>query len=96
MTRELAPASYADPDALAEYWRVGDWRPMDTAPKDGTEIVLLLHHHNRRYCRTEAEREQWTDRVRAKWIEFNGGGWTWHGMYGEPQGWKPLTVGDGQ
>jgi hypothetical protein len=69
----------------------GAWRPMDTAPKDGTEIELLLHHPNRQYAEGE-EKQNWEQVVRATWIDFNGGGWTWHGMYGIAQGWRPIAA----
>ena len=65
------------------------WRSMDTAPKDGAEIELLLHHPNRQYAQGE-EKRRWEQVVRAQWIDFNGGGWTWSGMYGIAQGWRPL------
>ncbi len=66
------------------------WRAMDTAPKDGTEIELFLHHPNRQYADAD-EKRKWEQVVRAKWIDFNGGGWTWRGMYGIAQGWRPIA-----
>jgi hypothetical protein len=68
-----------------------EWMAMLYAPTDGTEIELLLHHPNRRYAEGDAKRE-WEQVVRATWIDFNGGGWTWHGMSGTPMGWRPLGV----
>lgn len=64
------------------------WKSIDTAPKDGTVIELLIRHSNFQYCKTERERTDWEQIVRAHWIEFNGGGWTWHGMYGTPFFWR--------
>lgn len=73
------------------------WNPMETAPKDGRRVLLLIHHVNRQYARTDderryertyAERERWTDEVEARWSEHNGGGWTWNGMMGKPMGWR--------
>ena len=67
------------------------WRPMGTAPKDGTELELLMYHRNRQYAKGD-EKLSWEQVVVAKWIDFNGGGWTWYGMCGEPQGWRPLPA----
>jgi hypothetical protein len=64
---------------------------METAPKDGTVIHMLMHHPYRQYAKG-VEKRQWEQVVEATWIDFNGGGWTWHGMYGEPQGWRPLPA----
>lgn len=68
----------------------GSWNGMADAPKDGTEVELLLRHPNYRHCKTDEEQAQWEQVVRAKWIDFNGGGWTWNGMYGSQCGWRPL------
>lgn len=37
--RELAPASYADPDALAEFWRGGVSSPSSTPPRSNQAAV---------------------------------------------------------
>lgn len=71
----------------------GPWNAMATAPRDGTEIILLLHHTYRRYARTSAEQKMWEQEVPAKWIDFNGGGWTWRGMAGTPIAWKEISHG---
>ena len=68
----------------------GTWHCMTDAPRDGTEVELLLRHVNYRYCKTDEERAQWEQAVRSRWIDFNGGGWTWHGMAGSIVGWRPL------
>ena len=67
------------------------WRQMETAPKDGTEVELLMYHHNRQYAKGD-EKLTWEQVVVAKWIDFNGGGWTWRGMCGVPQGWRPMPA----
>ena len=67
-----------------------NWRLMEDAPKDGSHVLLLIYHANRRFAETYAEQERWTDEVEAHWIDHNGGGWTWNGMMGQPIGWKPL------
>lgn len=72
---------------IVERFGHDEWRSMIYAPLDGTEVELLLHHPSRRYAQGD-DRKQWEQIVRAKWIDFNGGGWTWSGMYGEPVGWR--------
>lgn len=65
------------------------WQPMLTAPLDGTEVELTIRHNNWIYA-SGKDRGQWEQIVRAKWIDFNDGGWTWHGMAGMPVGWRAL------
>jgi hypothetical protein len=67
---------------------VRHWRPMRTAPKDGTEIEVLVHHLNRRYAK-RSEKSQWESIELVRWIDHNAGGWTWHGMTGQFRGWRP-------
>lgn len=67
------------------------WRPMATAPHDGTSVQLLIYHLNRKFA-WEGGKRQWEQIVEAAWIDFNGGGWTWRGMCGEPQGWRPVAA----
>ena len=68
------------------------WERTDTAPKDGTEIELLIRHHNYTYCCKQADRSKWQGVVRGKWIDHNGGGWTWMGMCGHVMAWRPLPA----
>ena len=67
---------------------VQPWRPMRTAPKDGTEIECLVYHRNRRYAK-KADKHEWTDIVTAHWTNHNSGGWVWRGMMGQFRGWRP-------
>lgn len=62
---------------------------METAPKDGTEVSLLVRHANYQYAQPE-DRDKWQEWVTAKWIDFNDGGWTWRGLMGTPIAWRPL------
>lgn len=80
------PAALAAPAQLSDEQ---PWQPMLTAPLDGTEVELTIRHNNWIYA-SGKDREQWEQIVRAKWIDFNGGGWTWHGMAGMPVGWRAL------
>lgn len=69
----------------------GKWQPMLSAPLDGSEVELMIRHNNWIYA-SGKDREQWEQIVRAKWIDFNGGGWTWHGMAGMPVGWRSVLI----
>ena len=64
-------------------------QPMETAPKDGTVILILFRHMNYQYADDDEERAEWQGLCEAKWIDHNGGGWTWHGIAGEAIGWMP-------
>jgi hypothetical protein len=62
---------------------------MDTAPKDGPEILIRFEHFNYQYAKTDEDRARWVENCIAKWIDHNGGGWTWYGLAGRPTGWWP-------
>lgn len=100
--RKLKPIEERDPYAAAvldAFDRMdkhaslddGTWHCMTDAPKDGTEVELLLRHQNYAYAKTDEQRAMWEQVVLGKWIDFNGGGWTWHGMNGRAWGWRPMT-----
>jgi hypothetical protein len=61
---------------------------MDSAPKDGTAVRLLIRHENYRYAHTDEDHDRWEQEVEAHWIEHNGGGWVYHGMMGQPIQWR--------
>lgn len=92
LERELADAK----QALSETGEA--WRPMVSAPLDGTEIEILFRHFDYwtslKLDGKEKADEQWQAAQRAHWIDHNGGGWTWHGMAGTPVGWRPLDAID--
>ena len=67
---------------------------MDTAPKDGTSILIWARHANWQYCSCDEDRQRWEGFVIASWTTFNTGGWTWYGHCGEMLGWLPLPVPD--
>ncbi len=67
---------------------VAGWRPMDTAPKDGTEVFLFIVHPAWQYEKDDPG--QWQGVVKGRWIDHNGGGWTWPGLCGVPIQWAPL------
>ncbi|RUW69835.1 DUF551 domain-containing protein [Mesorhizobium sp. M2A.F.Ca.ET.067.02.1.1] len=68
-----------------------EWQPIDTAPKDGTKVLLWMVHRNAAYS-PDPIGEGWAAPVTAKWIDHNGGGWTWHGMLGRPTHWMALPA----
>ena len=63
------------------------WLPMTTAPKDGTVIEILMRHNNWHYA-AGVDKARWQEVVRAQWIDFNHGGWTWRGIAGTPVVWR--------
>lgn len=60
-----------------------DWRPIETAPKDGTVVVgwFVSTRPNWSVLPPSADVMYWTD--------HNGGGWVRH-AHGEPMYWHPL------
>lgn len=62
-------------------------QPMETAPKDGTPIQLLIRHNNYQYA-TDDDKKNWEEWCGAMWTNFNGGGWVWNGICGNPIGWR--------
>jgi len=68
---------------------MGEWRPIETAPRDATWIIAYCVHANAKYVK-DAEAEGWVAPTRAQWIDHNGGGWTWHGMAGRFTHWIPM------
>jgi hypothetical protein len=65
-----------------------DLLPMEAAPRDGTTIILRVEHENYQYA-SAPERRRWIQFVEAKWIDHNGGGFTWEGLAGRETGWIP-------
>ncbi len=70
------------------------WRPIETAPKDGSFVFLWMVHANAQFS-SDPETDGWVAPVVAQWIEHNGGGWTWHGLCGCPTHWMPLPAAPG-
>jgi hypothetical protein len=89
LTRETARADAAEKEAKALREEL-DWRPIETAPKDGTPILAWCVHPHARYV---GDPKEWSCTVVTHWINHNGGGWTWNGMAGRFTHWRP--VGDG-
>lgn len=70
--------------------RYPNLRPMEAAPRDGTPILIRFEHVNFRLAVGD-DRFRWEELCQAHWIDFNHGGWTWHGIAGAPTGWMPLS-----
>lgn len=64
---------------------------MESAPKDGTEIEILFRHTNWNYA-DSLDRDDWQQVCKARWIDFNGGGWVWRGICGQPICWRALPA----
>ncbi|KFL28179.1 hypothetical protein JP74_02930 [Devosia sp. 17-2-E-8] len=79
------------------------WKPIETAPKDGRNILLWVVHSNSRFSASPVE-EGWQAPAVGHWTDFNSGGWVHHGLAGQPTMWadilpapsRPLVRGEGE
>jgi hypothetical protein len=71
------------------------WRSIDSAPRDGTDILAWCVHPNAQYAGITADKSDWQAPVVTRWIDHNGGGWTWHGLCGQFTHWQPLPAPPG-
>lgn len=78
--------------ALTPALEAEGWRDIETAPKDGTEIELRVVHINAAYADDPVE-EGWVASCPGKWIDHNGGGWTWKYLCGSICQWRPGMPG---
>ena len=62
------------------------WQPIETAPKDGTEVLLAG------VCVKPSIDAGLPTVVKAHWTAFNGGGWVWHGAASHFTHWRPLPA----
>jgi hypothetical protein len=76
--------------ALTSDLEAKGWRPIETAPHDGSEIELRVVHINAAF--TDApEAEGWIASCHGYWTDFNGGGFVWNHLCGTPCQWRPTT-----
>lgn len=68
------------------------WQPIETAPKDGTDILAWCVHPNAKYTDALVGFTDWQAPVVTRWIEHNGGEWTRDGLFGEYTHWRPLPA----
>lgn len=66
------------------------WRTdMENAPRDGTPILAWTVHQNAAFAK-DAIGDGWACASVIRWIDHNGGGWTWNGLAGAHTHWRPL------
>jgi len=63
------------------------WQPIDTAPKDGTEIMLCRLHVKKKWICTIG------NRVGRHWLSNDGGDPEWSSLISfKPTHWMPLPA----
>lgn len=89
---DLIPAYEKLSAALsAQVQDAAGWQSMDTAPKDGTRILIWFVHPSAQFSRDPVA-EGWAAAHEAYWTDHNRGGWTWHGLCGAPTLWQHLPA----
>jgi len=83
-------------DSLTASTREPGWQPIETAPKDGTEIIILVGE-NAPWIVVGAA--YWTDRLEYMDGRVEGARWTWSGTGNKsggvnitPRGWMPMPL----
>lgn len=61
------------------------WRPIESAPRDGTEILVWVGHNP-----LNGHKPEWSHMAHARWTKHNNGGWVWEGLCGLITHWMPL------
>lgn len=76
-------------EALSQKSEREEWQPIETAPKDGSMILAWCVHP---HAEVVPDAEEYRCAVVTRWIDHNGGGWTWYGMSGRFTHWRPLPA----
>jgi hypothetical protein len=65
--------------------------PVDEWPIEiAEEVELYVVHSNAQYVSKVEDLSDWCGWRRGKWIDHNGGGWTWNGHCGRVTHVRPL------
>lgn len=64
---------------------MGEWQPMDTAPRDGTKVILGHGGYLGAYYDRDREPRVWID-------FYRGGNWYKTAPSGQPTGWMPAPT----
>ena len=75
--------------AMTPRLRAEGWRPLETAPHDGSEVEIRIVNFIAAAC-DDPVKDGVIATARARWIDHNGGGFTWYGLAGAPSQWRPL------
>ncbi len=68
-----------------------DATPVDEWPTEtDEEVEIFVVHQNAQYISRLDDLSDWCGWFRAKWIDHNGGGWTWNGMCGRVTHVRPV------
>ena len=68
-----------------------DAAPVDEWPSEiDEEVEIFVVHPTAQFVSRLDDLHNWSAWFRAKWIDHNGGGWTWNGMCGRVTHVRPL------
>lgn len=80
-----------DREAFNDNFIGADATPVDEWPTEiDEEVEIFVVHQNAQYVSRLEDLSDWSGWVRAKWIDHNGGGWTWNGMCGRVTHVRPI------
>ena len=68
----------------------GNWIAPHYRPPTDLDVELDVVHQNYSHAKTDEERAIWRGVFPGKWIDHNGGGYTWEGLAGTVCGWRHL------
>lgn len=87
ITQEMVDCFVNEATAEIERLRgLTEWQPIETAPKDGTQILLAG------VCQAPSIDAGESSVVKGYWTDFNTGGWVWYGAAMDFTHWMPLPT----